>query len=181
MSFTVEELLLDHPRNPSAYTGLTSSTDKAWAREFHPITAATVRTQVDRSTDPPTVTAQFDDFFPPSDDDALRLREPAFPPTFRKWKLSYEEDIVNWFHTEISNIVLGGFARYPSVLQASHEKPLSAEPILETIDMAYSVNRAGRNTHIVIGEYKRNLINPVQWQGGRLKAAQLKLGQELRG
>ena len=45
-------------------------------------------------------------FYPEFEDDRLRRQEPAFPPSFRNYKFSVEEDNALWFHTEVSNIGL---------------------------------------------------------------------------
>jgi hypothetical protein len=53
------------------------------------------------------------------EDDDLRMQEIAYPPNYRKWRLAYEEDGINWLRSEVSNIVLAVWAGYPAVLQAS--------------------------------------------------------------
>lgn len=181
MSYTVEDLISTHSTNPVRATGLTSGTDKTWAKHYPFITKFFVYTAVDVYSG--DVQADFNQaLLPQYDDDLLRIREPAFPPTYRAWTLSYEEDVVNWHHTEVPNIVLGAFARYPSVLQSSHERPLGDQHIPETVDVAYSIRRGGTKAHITIGEMKWNLIRPRDWQAGNPQgAAQIRLSQELRG
>ena len=116
-------------------------------------------------------------------DDALRLNEPVHPPNYRRWRLQSEEDGLVWFHTEISNVVLAAWARYPELLQVSHEKPLS-ETVSESqvVDIAYSIRpEGGKRVQIAIGEFKRGLIDPASWQGGKLRKSQIAFSQELRG
>jgi hypothetical protein len=113
----------------------------------------------------------------------LRLNEPVYPPNYRRWRLQSEEDGITWFHTEISNIVLAAWARYPELLQVSHEKPLS-ETVSESqvVDIAYSIRReGGQRVQVAIGEFKRGLIDRDSWQGGKLLKAQIGFSQELRG
>jgi hypothetical protein len=62
-----------------------------------------------------------DGFLTLYEDDDLRIQEMAYPPKYRQWRLAYEEDGINWFHSGVSNIVLAAWARYPAILQASHE------------------------------------------------------------
>jgi hypothetical protein len=105
-----------------------------------------------------------DAFFNKYDDDIARLGEPAYPPNYRTWRLQSEEDGINWFHSEISNIVLAAWARYPNLLQVSHEKMLSetkSDP--KVVDVAYSVEHECKRVHVAIGEFKRGLIAPDVW------------------
>ena len=39
--------------------------------------------------------------------------------------MDVEEDTINWFHTEISDVVLGAWKRFPEILQTSPEKSLA--------------------------------------------------------
>jgi len=180
MSHTLRDLLFEHSTNPVHETGLTTSPSKLWAKQYPPDLRLEVHTTREASG---AVEAVFDGpLFPAFEDDELRLEEPVSPPTYRKYRLRSEGDMTTWFDAEVSNIVLGGFARFPSVLQASFEKPLGEEPELENIDTSYSVQMNGKRFHIAIGEYKRNIIDIDQWQKGRLtRPGQRNLARELRG
>ncbi|KEZ42855.1 hypothetical protein SAPIO_CDS5283 [Scedosporium apiospermum] len=181
MSHTVEDLIASHPTNPVERTGHDTTTDKKWTKEFPAITKLAVRTR--HGPYAQAVQADFEPaLLPLYADDEIRLTERASPPTYRTWKFSTEEDMVNWFHTEVSNVVLGAFTKAPSVLQSSHEKPLADAKADEVVDVAYSIARGRTRTHIVIGEMKRNLIRNRQWQDGNLESsAQKSLSRELRG
>lgn len=112
----------------------------------------------------------------------MRLNEPAYPPNYRRWRLQSEEDGINWFHTEVSNIVLAAWVRYPYQLQASHEKSLSDDVAeSQVVDIAYSIGPTGKRVQIAIGEFKRGIIEPEVWQSGNLARTQLPFSQELRG
>ena len=115
------------------------------------------------------------------EDDELRMQELAYPPNVREWRMAYEEDGVNWFHTEVSNVALAAWTRYPPVLQTSQERPLIDTRVPESVDVAYSVSQGNERTHMVIGEFKRCLIAQNDWQTGRLGKGQQSLSQELRG
>ena len=74
-----------------------------------------------------------------------------------------EEDGIQWFHSEVSNIVLSAFARYPDILQASHEKALIENHTDQTVDTSYSVSHRKTRMHVAIGEIKRGLIRRDDW------------------
>jgi hypothetical protein len=104
-----------------------------------------VRTRVESAHGHQAVLADFDlAFLSEYQDDILRLNEPVYSPNYRRWCLQSEEDGLVWFHTEISNVVLAAWARYPDLLQVSREKPLS-ETVSENqvVDVAYSIRREG--------------------------------------
>ena len=179
MATTGTVLINQHPTNPVQETFYHSSSNKAWAQSFPPITKFNICTSV---REPQSVVANFTDaFLEEYDDDILRLTEPVNRPNYRQWRLNSEEDGINWFHTEVSNIVLSAWARYPPLLQVSHEKPLSEENHTQTVDVAYSVSNGQQRTHVAIGEFKRCLLIPRQWQNGSLTTTQRTLSQELRG
>ncbi|KPM39125.1 hypothetical protein AK830_g7453 [Neonectria ditissima] len=179
MSSTVFDLLNQHSTNPVKVTGFQSTTNKPWTKSYPAITKLNVHTTVQG---PGHVVASYDSaFLEPYDDDNERLQTGAYPPNYREWRLSSEEDGIQWFHTEVSNIVLAAFGEYPTMLQASHEKPLSDTKFDQTVDVAYPVKHNGKRKHVTIGEFKRGLILPDQWQDGKLSAGQKSLSQELRG
>lgn len=183
MCDTVGGLLLEHSTNPVKFTGLQSGSNKIWAKDFPTKLTITVHTRIGQGAEASAISTTFDSpFFPQLEDDALRMQEPACRPTYRRYQLSSEGDMSLWFDTEVSNIVLAAFARYPSVLQASFERPLGDQHVAQSIDTAYSIEYKRRKFHIAVGDFKRNLIDPKQWQNGDLKRrAQQNLAQELRG
>lgn len=173
MSYMVEDHISTHPTNPVRVTGLT----KAWAKQYPLTSRLKVHTSIDAQSG--RVRAHFDEaLLPPYDGDLLWMNEPSYPPTYRTWTLSYEEDVINWHHTEVSNAVLGAFARSSLILQSSHEKPLREHQIAETVDVAYSIKHGGRKCHIAIGEMKRNLINGRDWKGRKLRGSGVKIHKE---
>ena len=134
MSHTVFQLLRQRLTNPVQETCLTTATDKQWTKQYPSQIRLDVHTTVDSRDG--TSTALFDGpLLEQYGDDTLRMLELANQPTYRAWKLASEEDVMNWFHTELS--VLGAFARYPPVLQSAHERPLGKEHVAETVNVAY--------------------------------------------
>jgi hypothetical protein len=173
------ELILQHSQNFVDNPKYISYTDKPWARPYPPIQNLSLHSSIDydgisRATFDPA-------FLPLGDDEKKRTSETAYPPNQRYWRLETESDIENWWNTEISSIVLAAWARYPMVVQTSHTNPLGELSISENVDSTYGVYVGGQRVPIAIGEMKRNLINPAQWQSGRLLLPQQKLGRELRG
>lgn len=178
MENIVADLLAEHPNNPVKVTGYSSSSNKAWTKKYPPITKLLVHT-VHR--DKETVGVTYDGpFIGEQADDKLRLSEYAYRPNYRQWRMAMEEDAANWFHTEISNVVLAAWANFPLITQASHEKPLSDHNFTQTVDVAYSVSQGNQKMHSVVGEFKRNLINAEEWQRGVLSGPRISLSQELR-
>lgn len=180
MTTTIEALLLQHPTNAVHNTLSYTASDKVWARAYKVIKNTQSHTVVrDGITH-----ANFDDaFLPPLADDALRMKQPAVPPNNRHWRLETEADCENWFNTEIVNVVLSAWHAYPPITQTSHTKPLRDVNISENIDMTFSIKVGSKRYTMAIGEIKRNLLEPVVWQNGRVAtaASQAKLSQELRG
>ncbi|KAH7151966.1 hypothetical protein B0J13DRAFT_547310 [Dactylonectria estremocensis] len=88
------------------------------------------------------------------------------PTNYRRYRLISEEDGIQWFHTETSNIALSAFTRRPELLQTPHKKPFTQHRCDFTADVCYSVSHGGRR--------KR------QWQNGRLTSPQKRLERELR-
>ncbi|RSL54195.1 hypothetical protein CEP51_014759, partial [Fusarium floridanum] len=179
MATTLASLIGQHPTNPIKDTYKQSDSSKPWAKSYPPISRLKVHTSV---RGPDSVVANFDAFLDEYDDESLRLSESGYPPNYRKWRLDTEADGIQWFHTEISNIVLGAFANYPNVLQASHEKALSDTRTDQTVDISYSVSQGKERMPLIIGEFKRGLLRRDQWQSGKIEAAQQSvLSRELRG
>ena len=178
-------ILLEHPSNSVYNTEYLTSTNKEWARGYHPIKKIVTHTEVDNGG---ITHADFEKvFLPLADDEYLRMGEPAFAPNIRKWRFETEADIEHWFGTEISNVVLAAWARYPSILQSSHMKPISEVAIAENVDVMYSVRIGNQRFPLAVGEIKRNIINKDlrYWQRAAdlsvVKGPQMKLSQELRG
>ena len=175
----VSELLNQHSGNVAHDTFYMSSSSKHWARHYRPIEKLKVHTYKNQNQG---VSADYDDaFLELYEDEELRMQELAYPPNYRTWRLAYEEDGVNWFNTEVSNVVLAAWARYPNVLQTSQEKPLTDVNISESVDIAYSVTKDGNRMHMAIGEFKRCLIKAKEWENGSLGSNQRGFSQELRG
>ncbi|KAI8713971.1 hypothetical protein NCS52_01116200 [Fusarium sp. LHS14.1] len=179
MASSVATLIGQHPSNPCQETHLASGSSKAWTKAYPPITNLIVHSKMqgDQATQ-----ADFRAFHPEFEDDTLRLQERGSAPNERSYRLNTEEDGVTWFHTEVSNIVLAAFSRYPRVLQTSHDKPISESRDDHTVDVAYSVYSGKTRKHVAIGEFKRGLIVPGEWRRGKLDTTpQKSLSQELRG
>jgi hypothetical protein len=105
-----------------------------------------------------TTNSDFETAFSPlyADDEELRLKEPCLALNIRSWRIEMEADIECWLHAEISNVVLTTWANYPHVLQVSHGKPRTADPIKENVDTTYSVKIGSERHPLAIGEFKRN-------------------------
>jgi hypothetical protein len=176
-----EHWILQHPTNAVHITGYTTASDKEWARRYKPVVNLVTRSIV--AADGLSY-AQFEEaFWPLCDDDRARMNEPYLPPNLRRWRFEMEADCENWFHSEVSNVVLAAWASNPPVLQTSHCKPLGEDNIPENVDVTYSVEIGGQRRALAIGEMKRNLVHAASWQGGDLsrKSSQKRLSQELRG
>ncbi|POR32477.1 hypothetical protein TPAR_07323 [Tolypocladium paradoxum] len=165
MSSSVATLIGQHPSNPCQDTHLISGSSKSWTKPFPYIANLIVhsRMQSDQATQ-----ADFRAFHPEYDDDSLRLQEHGNAPNERSYRMNSEEDGVTWFHTEVSNVVLAAFKRYPHIVQASHDRPMSESRDDHTVDVAYSVYTGGARKHMAIGEFKRGPISAKQWQQGKL-------------
>lgn len=178
---TVGDLINSHPSNKVKDTGYTTATDKRWADKHAAITTFRVHTTYDESH---VFTAQFDGPLEPLlADDELRWTMPAYPPNTRDWRLVSETDASNWFHHEISNVVLAAFSEYPALVQVSEATALSDKNIPETVDVMYTVGKPGHKLPVLIVEMKRCLLDIEYWQhgkGGSLQG-QRKLSRELRG
>ncbi|KAF5564823.1 hypothetical protein FPHYL_4522 [Fusarium phyllophilum] len=177
---TAGELIQQHPANVVANPGYKTTSDKAWAHDYNPIKTTTVHTIIGRDG---ITHANFEDaFMGMEEDDSLRFRQPAVRTNQRHWRLETEADCENWFNTEITNVVLSAWHDYPPLMQTSHTKPLSEENISENVDCTFSVKYGQKRYTVAIGEFKRNLIDPQQWQSGSItRSGQRSLSQELRG
>ncbi|KAL8346184.1 hypothetical protein RB598_000199 [Gaeumannomyces tritici] len=112
-------------------------------------------------------------------DEQSRLDTLVHRPNRRLYRLDTESDMAIWFHTEISNVVLAVWNHCPPALQTSEAKARTQQPDPETVDVTYSLAiRGGNKPPLVIGEFKRNLIDGAKWREGRPHAS---LSQELRG
>ncbi|KAL2017964.1 hypothetical protein VTK56DRAFT_1496 [Thermocarpiscus australiensis] len=180
MSTTVANLLEQHPTNFVYSTNYTTSTDKTWARRYHPIRNLTIHSTI--GEDGLTYVDFQTAFLPWSEDGDLRMSAPAVPPNQRTWRFVSEADCELWFNSEISNIVLAAWNEFPLVTQSSHIKPPRVESIPEEVDSTYTVRYRGQRSVLVIGEMKRNLVSAAGWQRGEVsREPQKKLPQELRG
>jgi hypothetical protein len=176
---TAEELILQHAVNSVYNTDLTSSTDKNWARAYAPLQNLHIHTTVNADD---TVSATFDPYFlPPLADEQRRINEPAQHPNVRFWRFETESDIEHFWNTEISDVVLAAWARYPALVQTSHTKPLSEVNISENVDSTYGLYIGNVRVPVAVGEIKRIFISPMEWQTGNLRPGQVKLARELRG
>ncbi|KAK3187218.1 hypothetical protein K4F52_004122 [Lecanicillium sp. MT-2017a] len=179
MSNTAGALIQQHPTNPVYQSEHTSASSKTWAQKYAPIKNLKIQTTVQENG---AVEGIFDRaFLGTCHDDALRMKEPAYPPNYKFWRLAYEADGNNYFQAEISNVVLAAFSRHPLVIQAAEEKPLTDKSVTEAVDVTYSVKKDTTRMHITIGEMKRCLIASRDWETGHLRKQQQVLSQELRG
>jgi hypothetical protein len=181
MVATVQDLLSQRSTNHVKTTGYKTGTGKAWTKQYPPIERVTMHSRAvpeDRSS----IIADLESpFLPDYDDDPVRWAQPAFPPNRRSWRLETEEDCSDWFKAEVSNVVLAAWTDYPAILQVSHAKAFSDSPSRETVDVSYTFAHRSRKVPVVIGEWKRNLIQPQEWIESRLGNAQQRLAKELRG
>lgn len=175
-------LLQQHSTNVVDVTNSTSGSRKAWAQSYPPIPQLTVHTHIQQDG---SILADFDAVFGQEQpDDTRRLQELAYPPDDRQWRLETESDMSNWFHHEVSNVVLAAFKRHPTVIQQSEAKVASMTYVAQVVDDVYATVESGSylRAPLVIGEFKRNLIAPNSWREGKLDdPSQLALSQELRG
>lgn len=138
---TAEHQILRHHANPVTETKCTTASDKEWARGYVPVSNIIVHSLV--SADGLTH-ANFDGALMPLDaDDVLRMKELSVPSNSRHWFLGKEADCENYFNTEVANVTLAAWRRYPTVIQASHCRPLSSRNIPETIDSVFSARYSG--------------------------------------
>lgn len=178
---TIGVLLDQHSTSPVEDPRYHTGSNKPWIRHFEPIHKVNVHTRVE---DGGVFVADFDTVFGPElADDALRRQQGAYPPNDRRWRFETETDVKNWFHHEVANVVLAAWARHPNVVQISEAKPFSSHNMAEIADDAYTIKMPNETRKpLVIGEFKRGLINWRQWQGGMIDSSpQLNLSRELRG
>jgi hypothetical protein len=181
MSTTVRSLLNEHSSNPVQETGYYTDSRKRWQEKYPSITKFRVHTQVQQDG---CVVANFDSFLRLQEDDEVRFNELAHPPNRRSWRLASEADAGNWFHHEVSNVVIAAWARYPNLLQTAEAPAMTETKVDETVDILYSTSHASnsRRLGVAAGEWKRNTIMGAQWQAGNLTSVtQQRLSQELRG
>jgi len=111
---------------------------------------------------------------PDYDDDPVRWAQLAFPPNKRSWRVEAEEDCSDWFKAEVSNVVLTAWTDYLAILQASQAKAFLDSSSSETVDVSYTLIHLKRKVPVVIGEWKKNLMQPLEWMGSRLSNAHSK-------
>jgi hypothetical protein len=115
-------------------------------------------------------TAYFEPWFlPEGEDDVERGNELCYPPNKRHWLLKSEQDMKEWFHTEVVNPVLSGWTGRPIVLQQSEVLPPDRRSG-EKVDDFYTIMINNSQVSFLVGEYKRHGINRDQWQMGHLSA-----------
>lgn len=113
-----------HHDDPVTNENNITTSNKEWARRFHPLRNLIVHTQVGPDG---LVYANWDRAFLAScGDDTLRMGEPATHPNPCLWHFETEADCELWFHTEVSNVVLAAWTQYGRVTQTSHTCPTSS-------------------------------------------------------
>lgn len=184
MALQFSDLLLlhPHPDNLVDNVATSGSTNKEWANNYRTFGNMTVHTTIGADG---FFTAPFDPWFLPEfEDDIERGKQWSYPPNKRHWRLESEQDIREWFHTEVVNPVLSGWTSRPIVLQQSEVSPLERRST-EKVDDFYTINIGTTTTAkypFLIGEFKKNLMDRDQWQSGRLTTVdQKQLSRELRG
>ena len=179
MTLPFSQLLQQHPTNPVQNVATLSTTNKEWANNYHVFRNMSVYTAIDGHG---RFTATFEPpFLPKYDDNIARGQQPSYPPNMRQWRLQSEQDMKDWFLTEILNVVLAGWSNLPVVLQQSEILPLNARSA-ETVDHFLTIFINGLQLPLLAGEFKKSGINRDQWQQGHLTTSdQKKLSRELRG
>ncbi|KAM3434261.1 hypothetical protein NHJ13734_006052 [Beauveria thailandica] len=179
MASTIAQLLLTHPTNHVHETGYITSTKKEWAKKYKPIRNVTIHTSGQRGE----VIADFSAFLPEEADDQRRTSVLAYPPNQQSWRMDTEADARHWFYHEVSDVVMPAFASYPPVVQVSEAKPFSEENIVQVVDDSFTFKPpGGSQMPLVIGEFKRNIVDYREWQTGKIATSlQISLSRELRG
>jgi hypothetical protein len=176
---SAQELILQHSLNTLDNPRFVSYTNKPWARAYPPIQNLLNHTTIGQDG---TISAEFEPaFLPLCDDEEKRASEPAHPPNERYWRIETEADAEHWWHTEISDVVLAAWAKYPGLVQTCHTQPLGEVSISENVDCTYGLYIGGQRYPVAIGEMKRNLIQPNDWRTSSLRESQERLARELRG
>ncbi|PHH76335.1 hypothetical protein CDD80_1604 [Ophiocordyceps camponoti-rufipedis] len=176
---TMRDVLMMHPTNPVEITGAISSSNKSWTEEYDPITNLRVHTRVVQGgiiANYPTACLPF------YADDHRRLSSPSILPNPTSWTLKNEADIECWFFSEICQIVRGAWLEAPLVVFNKQARP-PGEVHKQAVDSVYIIKPNGDEHVLMIGEAKRNLIEPEAWQYGNVLelASQTRFSQELRG
>ncbi|ATY60419.1 hypothetical protein A9K55_006902 [Cordyceps militaris] len=178
MAATIEQLLHAHPTNPVEETGYESSSNKAWTRNYKPIVKVTVHT-FERNG---AMAANFDAFVPEQADDQHRKSLGAYPPNPHCWRMDTEADARHWFYHEVSDTVMAAFASAPPLVQVAEAKAFSDQHVAHVVDESFTFKTPRSRIPLVIGEFKRNILLPGEWQRGKIvSAGQLTLSRELRG
>lgn len=179
MAATIEQLLHAHPTNSVEETGYESSTRKEWTRNYKPIGKVTVHTFEQNGA----IAANFDALVPEQADDQHRKSLRAYPPNPHSWRMDTEADARHWFYHEVSDIVMAAFASSPPLVQVAEAKAFSEQPVAQVVDESFTFRPPRRSRiPLVIGEFKRNILNPGEWQRGKIVSSlQSALSRELRG
>ncbi|KAL8296459.1 hypothetical protein RB597_005850 [Gaeumannomyces tritici] len=180
MSVPFSQLIQEASSNPAHFTGSKTATDKKWAKNFEVIIDLCVHTYSNVNEHGRITIADWDTaMLPPFADDKLRMDALGERPNRRLHRLYAEPDMALWSHTEVSNVVLAAWNKYPAALQTSEAKAGIDASAAETVDVTYGLPAGGRQP-LVIGEFKRNLIDPEEWMAGSLTSSK-NLSKELRG
>ncbi|KAM3498869.1 hypothetical protein MY11210_009650 [Beauveria gryllotalpidicola] len=179
MAATIEQLLHAHPTNYVDETGYESSTNKEWTRNYEPIRKVTVHTFEQNGA----IAANFNALVPEQADDQHRKSLRAYPPNPHSWRMDTEADARHWFYHEVSDIVMAAFASSPPLVQVAEAKAFSEQPVAQVVDESFTFRPPRRSRiPLVIGEFKRSLLNPIEWQRGKIiSSSQSALSRELRG
>ncbi|RSL86981.1 hypothetical protein CEP52_015658 [Fusarium oligoseptatum] len=178
---SVQSLIFQHPTNSVNNLDITSYTSKTWAKSYVPLRRYRLHTTMDMDSGEVT-RVDFDTaFLPLMEDEEKRMSEIGQPPNARHWRFETEADIEHWWHTEVSDVVLAAWQRYPAIVQTDHTAPLGDKNIPENVDSTYAMYLGSSRAPVIIGEMKRNLIRVDAWCQGTVNEAQQRLAQELRG
>ncbi|KAI8681683.1 hypothetical protein NCS55_00420800 [Fusarium keratoplasticum] len=178
---SVQSLIFQHPTNSIDNPDITSYTSKTWAKSYASLRRYRLHTTMDMGSGEVTGVDFDTAFLPLMDDEEKRMSEVGQLPNARHWRFETEADIEHWWHTEVSDVVLAAWQRYPAIVQTDHTAPLGDKNIPENVDSTYAMYLGGSRTPVIIGEMKRNLIRVDAWCQGRMNEAQQRLAQELRG
>lgn len=170
---SVQSLIYDHPSNFIANPNITSYTGKTWVKSYAPIRRYRLHTAIDETG---MTHADFDSaFLPLMNDEEKRMSEAGHPPNSRHWRFEH------WWHTEVSDVVLAAWHRYPTTVPTDHTNPPGDVNVPQSVESTYAMYIQGGRAPVIIGEMKRNLIQANEWIRGDPGEPQRVLSRELRG
>lgn len=176
---SVQSLIYDHPSNFIANPNITSYTGKTWVKSYAPIRRYRLDTAIDETG---MTHADFDAaFLPLMNDEEKRMSDVGHPPNSRHWRFETEADIEHWWHTEVSDVVLAAWHRYPTIVPTDHTNTPGDVNVPQSVDSTYAMYIQGERAPVIIGEMKRNLIQANEWIRGDPGEPQRVLSRELRG